>query len=147
MIVTRNTQSVQPMPDTATDSNSVKMTKAQSVGRELFYHHVLRPFYDSAVPYDPAVSPVRVIFGEDTSSDGYLILDATPQGHGACYSIVPHSDQMLDEDFKYLAGRFPPGIIRDEVQEKELWIDDYREEGLTMNWDRARKLYRRMMER
>lgn len=123
------------------DTQSDVQLKVQDVGQHLYYRTKIHKNYKDSIERNPNLDIAWQIFiTEDTPKDGVYLLSVN-EGDSSYYVY-------LDEDIDYLRKQYSDlfGFAQSDFYEKFPEIHDWRTQGLTMNWEQARELYKKITE-
>lgn len=116
----------------------------QSIGRDLIYQRYWVHTQTTAPDTDPLQWTVFDLYAPTCRTSDYADFGWTVLSRHYGKVEVPPGEARLDENFKYLARRVSRRIEEASRDEHLFPEEDYRVDGMMINWERAEELYRKI---
>lgn len=126
-------------------------TALQENGKRVYYQRDLFRAYESSA--DPSAPPksALAIFGTTSRKSSSVSLSALGSyrnvGHAHHSTEMCLSTEQVDYLLRDARLLHAHGVDRVYGEKETLYIDDVRLEGLTMDWQRAKELYQKLLQR
>jgi len=140
-----NTQGHSVLRTAPTESRSALDQDVQKVGRELFCHQLVRIPLETSAETNTLINLAGYIFATQSFLHGYVIPEPSLLVSEARAVPVSWNNERFDDEFRFLANRGTPDAVGVQSESQSILNDDCWEDGVIVDWDRARKLYLRMI--
>jgi hypothetical protein len=133
-------------------TTAVPNPRIQENGTRVYFQRNLFRAYDSSADSTPPSASVLRIFGRESGLSSSSVLAVAAFIHDIGH--MPHSSDacstsdLIDYLLRDASFLFSQGVDRIYQKEKEdsLYLDDVRREGFTVDWQRARELYQKLLQ-